>query len=136
MKPLDPIAKRDLLAAERYDANRVQGYAEEFLSQRRLGDALEFFRKLQDESSVRRVLDAAIEDGDPDILWRVKRHFPGLINREDWLKAGDNAMQLGRFRCAAYIFQQAGDAERQLEAEAKFKPTEPAASESEPPAPA
>ncbi len=136
MKPLDPIAKRDLLAAERYDANRVQEYAEDFLSERRLGDALEFFRKLEDEAGVRRVLDAAIEDGDPDILWRVRRHFPHIIKREDWLTAGDNAMELGRFRCAAYIFQQAGDADRRAVAEAKFKPTEPDASEPESPDPA
>jgi len=121
MKPLDCIEKRDLLAAEKFDPDKVRAYADAYLQEGRHGDAFQFYRKLGDVDGVKTVKDACIREGEPDVLWQVEKAFPDLMTRDDWIACGESAMSLGKFRCAAYAFERAGDAERLARAEAAFK---------------
>ena len=112
MKPLDSIAKRDLLAATKFQPDEVRAYAQEFLAQERHGDAFEFFRKLGDEEGIRKVKEAALRLGDPELLWRIERADRSAVTRDDWLRCGENAMEMGKFRSAAYAFGHVGDENR------------------------
>jgi hypothetical protein len=130
MKPLDSLAKRDLLAAKRFNPEKVRQHAEDFLAQGRLGDAFEFFRKLDDRDGVERTLHRAIATSDTDVLWRTEKRYPDLAKAEQWRECGERAMADGKYRAAAYAFAHIGDAERQRAAEREFMPQEePAASE-------
>ena len=122
MEPLDSIEKRDLLAAAKFSPEAVREHAQDFFARGQYGDAFEFFRKLHDMNGVRQVKDAVIEAGDPEILWRIERAYPQEIGKEDWGQCGRNAMQAGKFRSAAYIFERIGDAESLAAAEKEFKP--------------
>lgn len=112
MRPLDSLAKRDLLAAKKFDPQQLRAYAEEFFSQERYGDAFEFFRKLQDREGMLRVKQAAMELGDHELLWRIAHAEAALVTRDDWLRCGEKAMARGKFRSALYVFERLGDAER------------------------
>lgn len=120
MKPLDSLAKRDLLAAEKFDAETVKGYADEFLAQGQHGDAFAFYRKLDDEAGIRRVMAAAVAEAETDVLWLAERYYPEIMTREQWARCGENAMGLEKFRCAAYVFERIGDAARLAEAGKAF----------------
>jgi hypothetical protein len=122
MKPLNSIAKRDLLAAKKFNPDDVRTYADDFFSQERFGDAFEFYRKLGNEEGILKVKKAAIELGDPEILWRVEHDNPARVAREDWLRCGEQAMSLGKWRGAAYVFRRIGEAARLAEAEREFMP--------------
>jgi hypothetical protein len=124
MKPLNSLTKRDLLAAKKFDPDDVRAFAEQFFSEDRFGDAFEFYRKLDDEDGILKVKKAAIELGDPEILWRIEHHNPTRVAREDWLRCGEQAMSLGKHRSAAYVFRRIGETERLAEAEKEFKPAE------------
>lgn len=124
MKPLDSLAKRDLLAADKFDPETILGYADEFLANGHNGDAFAFFRKLNDEKGVHRVMEAAIADSETDILWLIERYYPEIMTREQWARCGENAMRQEKFRCAAYVFERIRDTARLAEAEKKFKPVE------------
>lgn len=126
MKPLDSLAKRDLLAAEKFAPETILGYADEFLAHGHHGDAFAFFRKLNDENGIRRVMEAAIADAETDVLWLVERYYPEMMTREQWARCGENAMCQEKFRCAAYVFERIGDTARLSEAEKTFKPAEAA----------
>ena len=122
MKPLNSLAKRDLLAAKKFNAEDVRMHAEDYFAQERYGDAFEFYRKLGDEEGILKVRNAAIELGDPEILWRVERDHPSRVTREDWLRCGEQAMSLGKWRAAAYVFRRIGEAGRLTDAEKEFMP--------------
>ncbi len=122
MKPLNSLAKRDLVAAKKFDPEVVRAYAEQFFSEDRFGDAFEFYRKLGDEEGILKVKKAAVELGDPELLWRVEHYNPARVAREDWLRCGEQAMSQGKHRSAAYIFRRIGEAGRLAEAEKEFKP--------------
>ena len=123
MKPLDSIAKRDLLAAQKFDPKAVRAYGDDFYTQERYGDAFEFYRKLGDAEAVGKVKDAVVAAGDPEVLWRIENTFRrDLVTRQDWAACGENAMKIEKFRSAAFAFQRIGDAERLAAAEKEFKP--------------
>ena len=96
MKPLNSLTKRDLLAARKFDPDDVRAYAEQFFSEERFGDAFEFYRKLDDEEGILKIKKAAMELGDPELLWRVEHHNPARVTREDWLRCGEQAMSHGQ----------------------------------------
>ena len=136
MKRLDSLTKRDLLAARKFDPAAVREHAERFFSEERYGDAFEFYRKLGDEDRILDVKKAAIDLGDPELLWRIEHHNPARVTREDWLRCGEQAMSLGKYRSAAYVFRRIGETERLAAAEKEFKPAPPAgkpAAEAPPP---
>ena len=122
MKPLNSLAKRDLLAAKKFDPDEIRAYAEQYFSEDRFGDAFEFYRKLDDEDGILKVKKVAIELGDAEILWRIEHHNPARVAREDWLRCGEQAMILGKHRSAAYVFRRVGETQRLAEAEKEFKP--------------
>ena len=122
MKPLDSLAKRDLLAARKYNPDTVRAYADQFLQQELYGDAFAFYQKLSDEEGVRRVMNAAVEQAETDVLWLIERAYPKLMTREQWTKCGENAMRMGKYRCAAYVFRRIGDDARLTRAEKNFMP--------------
>ena len=122
MKPLDSITKRDLLAARKYDPATVRVHADRLFAEERYGDAFEFYRKLGDENGILNIKKAAMELGDPELLWRIEHDNASRLTREDWARCGARAMELGKYRSAAYIFRRIGDAERLAAAEKEFKP--------------
>lgn len=132
MKPLDSIAKRDLLASQKFDPDLVKGYADDFLSQERYGDALAFYIKIRDDAGIRKVKEAAVRLGNPDLLWQVEHEDRDAVTRKDWVACGDHAMRLGKFRSATYVFERIGDPEKLAAAEREFKAASP--DESRPPA--
>ena len=121
MKPLNSLGKRDLLAAKKFNPDDVRAYAEDFFAQERYGDAFEFYRKLGDEEGILKVKKATIELGDPEILWRVEHDNPSRVAREDWLRCAEQAMSLGKWRAAAYVFRRIGETARLADAEKEFK---------------
>jgi hypothetical protein len=122
MKPLNSLTKRDLLAAKKFDPDDVRACAEQFFSEDRFGDAFEFYRKLDDEDGILKIKKAALELADPELLWRIEHHNPARVAREDWLRCGEQAMSLGKYRSAAYVFRRIGETERLAAAEKEFKP--------------
>lgn len=122
MKPLDSIAKRDLLAAKKFDPNVVREYADDFFEHALYGDAFEFYLKIGDENTIKRVKQRTVEVGDPEVLWRIEHADRQAVTREDWAACGDKAMALGKFRSAAYAFKHIGDAEKAAAAEKEFSP--------------
>jgi len=125
MKPLNCLKKRDLLAAKKFDPEVVREYAEEFFGEGLYSDALAFFRKIEDRKGLDRVKRAAVESGDPEILWRVEHDDRAMIEKSDWASCGEAAMRLEKFRNAAFAFRKAGDEARQAKAEAEFMPKPP-----------
>ena len=136
MKPLNSLTKRDLLAAKKFAPDDVRAYADQFFSEDRFGDAFEFYRKLDDEEGILKVKKVAIELGDPELLWRIEHHNPARVAREDWLRCGEQAMSLGMYHSAAYVFRRIGEAGRLAEAEKAFKPAAEAPQSPEGPRPA
>ena len=134
MNALNSIAKRDLLAATRFNAQTVREHAKDLFDHGRYGDAFEFFRKINDQAGVERVKNAVVETGDPEVLWRIEKACAPQVNRDDWGHCGENAMRVGKFRSAAYAFAHIGDAERMATAEKEFKPTQEAFPDAELPA--
>lgn len=121
MKPLTSIEKRDLLAARKFDAEVIRAYADEFFARERYGDAFEFYNKLGDAEAVGKLKTVAVERGDPELLWRIEHLDRESVSREDWTRCGENAMRLGKFRSAAYVFERTCDEERLAAVESKFK---------------
>jgi hypothetical protein len=134
MKRLDSLTKRDLLAARKFDAAAVRAYAEQLFSEDRYGDAFEFYRKLGDENGILNVKKAAMDLGNPELLWRIEHDNASRVTRDDWARCGVRAMELGKYRSAAYIFRRIGDAERLAAAEKEYIPVKPPAEA--PPSPA
>ena len=122
MKPLTVLAKRDLLAAEKFDSDEVLEYANDFFEQELYGDALEFYRKLGDNKGVERVMHKAVETGDAEILWRIARYNKALITLSHWEQCGDQAMRNQKYRDAAFAFKRAGKDEKRARAEREFLP--------------
>ena len=122
MKPLDCLEKRDLLAAKKFDPDIVREYAEEFFNEGLYGDAFAFFGKIEDRKGIERVKRASVEEGNPEILWRIEHADRSMIEKSDWQACGEAAMRQERFRNAAFAFRKSGDAARQAKAEAEFMP--------------
>ena len=122
MKPLNCLEKRDLLAAKKYDPELVREYAEEFFGGRLYGNAFAFFRKIEDRKGLERVKRAAVEEGNPEILWRLEHDDRSMIEKSDWQACGEAAMRLEKFRNAAFAFRKSGDDARRAKAEAEFMP--------------
>lgn len=131
MKPLNCLAKRDLLAAAKFDADEVREYGREYMEQERYGEAFEFFRKIDDRENISAVKSAVIRIGDSEVLWRIAHRFPELVSQSDWKSCAGYAMSMEKHRSAAFAFAKAGDEAGKAEAEKHFnQPSSPA----EPPA--
>jgi len=120
MKPLNSLSKRDLLAQEKFDPEIVQAYADAFFAEERYSDALDFYLKLQNKTAIGRLKEAAVKTGTPDLLWRIEHDNREAVTREDWSQCGENAMRLGKFRAAAYVFERIGDQEKLATAESEI----------------
>jgi len=134
MKPLDSLAKRDLLAAKKFDADTVRQYAEDFFAQERFGDAVEFYWKIHDREGLSKVKEAVIRQGDVEVLWRIEHRDPAMVSRSEWIACGQSAMEMKKYRAAVYAFQRAGDEERLAAARNAISPS--SAPPEQPPAPA
>ncbi len=105
MKQLNSLEKRDLLASRKFDPATILAYAEEYFAHERFGEAFEFYRKIADANGVLKVKREAIRVGDPETLWRIQQYDGAQVAEGDWIACGDNAMQAGKYRSAAYCFE-------------------------------
>ena len=122
MKPLDVLAKRDLLAKENFNRDEVQQYADEFFEQELFGDALELYRKLGDRQGLERVKRKAIETGEGELLWRISHYNKELMTAAEWEQCGDQAIKNEKYRDAAFAFKRADNDEKRARAEMEFMP--------------
>jgi hypothetical protein len=134
MKPLNSITKRDMLAATKFKIETIRAYGAEFLDEGRLGDAFEFFRKADDQSGVRKTLKRAVSASDTDLIWRIEKVYPDLVEKSHWIECGEEAMTAEKFRVAAYAFAHVRSEELQAKAEKEFMPAEEAPQDAQSPA--
>jgi len=125
----DPIRRRDILYSERTSPEELSKYGRTLLEQERPWDALEFFGIAKDEEGLRRVRDAATEIGDSYLLRRIERVSPGMVQPQDWVKLGEQAWELEKYRDALEGFTRGGDQDRRAQAEAKVAEAMPQAEE-------
>lgn len=122
MKPLDVLAKRDLLAEKNFNRDEVQQYADEFFEQELFGDALELYRKLADRQGLEHVKRKALETGEAELLWRISHYNKELMTSADWEHCGNQAMKNEKYRDAAFAFKRANNDEKRARAEMQFMP--------------
>ena len=104
-KILTCLKKRDLLHNPQVSGIELSQYGQEYLSHRRLADALDFFEKAQDQEGIRQVQAGSIEDGNPFLLQQTGRLLKEKIQKAVWRKVGEKALTDGRLQQALTAFR-------------------------------
>lgn len=104
----DYLIKRDLLNEPNAERRKLLEWAGCCLEAGYVHDALEFYKKAGDTSSIEGILEKAMEEGD---AFLVKQALDGLkrdLSAEEWLKLGKRAESLGKFVFAVEAYRKAG----------------------------
>ena len=109
VKELNCIQKRDLLASEKASREEIRAYAQHYLDNGAYHDAVAFFQKAGDGGGLEACRKAAIEDADHELVWRLAHSDLVKVSEEDWRQCAARAIELGKLRVAAYIFNRLGD---------------------------
>ena len=106
---LNCIKKRDLLYSPRVSPEELREWGRHFLGEGLLVDALNFFAKVNDAEGLEACKRAAIEQADHDVLWKVGHSEAGEVSEADWRACAERAIEMSKFRTAAYIFERLED---------------------------
>jgi len=115
-RKLPTLEKRALLHSPAVSRDKLLAYAESYLEDGYLYEAMEFFEKAREQAGLDRVRDAAISEGNAGLLGWMARNALSQITEEHWRRAAENAMKGGKYRFAAAAFERAGDATKAQEA--------------------
>lgn len=110
-----PIAKRDILYSPETPKEQLSDYGRQYLEANLLPDALEFFAMAKDEAGMTKVKEKGIDLGDSYLLRRLERVQAEMVKPADWLRLGETAWSVGKFRDALEAFTRAGnDSKRKM----------------------
>ncbi len=102
------LKKRRLLNEAEPKLELCREYAEKFLAQGWLEDALEFFQKAGDTHSLEELKKYCLETGDAYLLGRL-----GVSqDPQTWRQLAERALELGKLRFARRAYEVAGDADK------------------------
>ena len=112
-----------------------------FLEEGWLNDAVDFFKKAEDQQGLADVRALAIEQGDVFLLRQLLRAGAPAAAEDEWKQIGERAFALGKLQFAREAYRMAGDrksmekvdqllepepaAEDEAEVEAEFEEGEP-----------
>lgn len=109
LRSLDCIQKRDLLASDKASAEELREHAKSFLDDGLLIDAFNFYAKIKDKEGLEACKAAAFETADHDLLWKLAHSRMVEVSDADWRACAERAIELGKHRIAAYIFERLED---------------------------
>ncbi len=107
LRRLSTLQKRALLHAPDTPRDKLLAYAEKYLEEGYLYEALEFFEKAREQSGLDRVRDAAVAEGDATLLGWIARNGLAQVTADHWRMAGENAQKAGKVYYADAAFQRA-----------------------------
>ena len=112
---LSTLQKRALLHSPEAPREKLLQYAEQYLSEGYLYEAMEFFEKARELRGLERVRDAAVAEGDATLLAWMARNGLADVTPAHWRSAGQNALKAGKILYADAAFERAGDAQHKTE---------------------
>ena len=115
LRRLSTLQKRAMLHAPDAPRETLLAYAEQYLDDGYLYEAMEFFEKAREQSGLDRVRDAAVAEGDATLLAWMARNALADVTPEHWRTAGENALKAGKICYADAAFERAGDSKRAAE---------------------
>ena len=110
--PADIIAKRDVLHGTESTRDLLVAHGDYFLEIDAVHDALSYFVRADHEEGIRRIVDAAIKDGQAFLLQRIERSHRFEVTPDVWRRTAESAEKAGKLRYALTAFERAGDTER------------------------
>ena len=102
------LKKCGLLYSQETPKERLKSLGDDYLAQGWLDDALDFYLKADDLTSLERLKTRVIEIGDASILVRLEKSAKIDVTKEDWQRAGEKAQELGKETCAQVCFNRSG----------------------------
>jgi len=100
--PAHYLKKRDTLHNPKATPQALAAVGHEFFAQEAYSDALDFFEKARDEEGLRKIKQAALQNGDSFLLARLARFDAKLVVEADWEKAAEAADKRGIPSMAAF----------------------------------
>jgi len=98
------LEKRKILYSGQPSKERLKTLGDLYLEGGHLDDALDFYLKADERVSLERLKTRAIETGDASILVRLQNSSKIDVTKEDWQRAGESALKLGKESCAQVGF--------------------------------
>lgn len=113
----DPIQKRDFIYDNDRSSEELKSLGDRFFDRNYYVDALEAYQEGDVESGGEKIRDVAIEQGNFFLLRQINSQWSNLLDQETWQKAGQHAMENGRYTDAVKLFYAADEKEKMKEAE-------------------
>lgn len=105
---LSCLAKRDLLNEQSASADVLLSWAQRFVEQELLPDAVDFYEKAGAKDQLHELLKVAVVEGDAFLFKRINRCLGREPEQQEWLLLADNAQRRGKDAFAAEASRQAG----------------------------
>lgn len=106
---LSCVEIRDLVASEKLADEDCRFMAGEFFERGALNRAFDFYAKIEDLEGLRRVIGAAVEHADHQVLWRLAHTEDLEVGEAQWRRCAERAEELGRPSVAAFVYRRLGD---------------------------
>ncbi len=111
------LHKRALLY-DRKDTD-YKAYGDALFEAERYADALDFYLTGGVDEGVERIKEWALGEGDYYLLARIAERRPEEVTSAEWRRAGEAAVERGKFAFATWCYDRAGDDERMRSAAEK-----------------
>ena len=105
----DILEKRDLLYGATGDEVDFSAYGDAFFEKGYYHDAFLFYEKAGDKKGFEKLLDVSVSSGNLNVLARLTRIDGFSLTGESWAQAAQNALNHGKLRYAAEIYERAGN---------------------------
>jgi hypothetical protein len=110
--PADIIEKRDVLHGPETTRDVLVSLGDHYFESGAIHDALSFYVRADHEPGLKRVVDAAIADGQTFLLQRIERSHRFQITPDVWRHTAESAEAKGKLRYALTGWERAGDEAR------------------------
>lgn len=115
----NPIEKRDLIYDDDTQPETLKKAGDLFFDEGYFSDALKAYINGDLKEGGKKIRNKAQKQGNFFLLRQIRENWDDLISGEVWEKAGDNAMENGRYIDAVKLYYAAGQTGKMNEAEEK-----------------
>lgn len=109
MSHLTLIEKRDLIYSKNLTIEEAKKQAARFIADGLFFDALDFLARFKDSAGLKKLIEAALEEGDLFLFLKAYKALGEKPSEESLRKIGDRAFDLEKYYYAKMAYENLGD---------------------------
>ena len=119
-KVYDYRLKQKILYIDKVNTHVLQNYGNSFLEQGLWSDALDFYKKANDNICIQKIKDVSFDSGDVMLWEQASKALHLELKPADWESIGQKAISLKKYYFAQHALEKTNNEEKSAEKSVQF----------------